>query len=119
MKEIIIKYLEEQIIEDSALKEKYDPAKIDKCISYITAQAKKMAKGKGSIAVEDVKVFKWARDYYLENPEIDEEADEFLPENPSRPEPHYKKPKKEKKPEFVEVNGIKYDREGNGCLFDF
>lgn len=53
-----------------------------KCWEYIMRQARKELENKSG-AVEDVKVFKWARDYYLddvepikENTEVEESKDE-------------------------------------------
>ena len=58
-------YLEEQIKEDAALKELYQPEKIDDCYDFIKNAVK--ATGCGSSAtVEDAIVFKMARDYYLD-----------------------------------------------------
>ena len=58
-------YLEEQIKEDAALRELYQPEKIDDCYDFIKNAVK--ATGCGSSAtVEDAIVFKMARDYYLD-----------------------------------------------------
>lgn len=41
MKKIIQDYLEGQLAFDSALREKYSASAMDKCVEYITDQAKK------------------------------------------------------------------------------
>ena len=64
MKTAIKKYLEKQIKNDSALSEKYDPKKLDKCSEYITDLAKKQLGGKPGY-IEDAVVYKWARDFFL------------------------------------------------------
>lgn len=65
MKEIIQTYLEEQSKLDPALKQSFYPDKMDKCIEYITSQAKKELKGKNG-AIEDSKVFHWAREFFVD-----------------------------------------------------
>lgn len=66
-------YLEEQIKEDAALRELYQPEKIDDCYDFIKNAVK--ASGCGSSAsVEDAIVFKMARDYYLDY--LPKESDE-------------------------------------------
>ena len=76
MKKIIQDYLEEQIAFDSALRDKYSASAMDKCIEYITEQARKELNGKSG-AVEDEKVFHWAREYFLEVHEV-QEAKELM-----------------------------------------
>ena len=76
MKEIIQNYLEEQIAFDSALRDKYSASAMDRCIEYITEQARKELNGKSG-AVEDEKVFHWAREYFLEVHEV-QEAKELM-----------------------------------------
>ena len=71
-KERIKAYLEEQIKNDTALAAVYDPEKIGQCFTYITDQARKVASG-NSCWVDDAEVWKWARDYYLE--EVPKEAE--------------------------------------------
>lgn len=72
-------YLEEQIKEDAALRELYQPEKIDDCYDFIKNAVK--ASGCGSSAtVEDAIVFKMARDYFLdflpkESDEVPEEKE--------------------------------------------
>lgn len=62
---IVKRYLEEQIKNDIALKTLYVPSKIKDCFKFITSCAKKIAVNNCAM-VEDTQVFKWARDYYLE-----------------------------------------------------
>ena len=58
-------YLEEQIKEDAALRELYQPEKIDDCYDFIKNAVKTTGCG-SSASVEDAIVFKMARDYYLD-----------------------------------------------------
>ena len=99
-------YLDKQVAQDSALALVYNPSKIGECFNFIKEEARKKAIN-GCAMIEDVQVFKWARDFFLEG----------KPSEPPAPKPEKKV--EEKEPEFEEVNGIKYDKEGNGCLFDF
>lgn len=92
---VIKEYLETQCISDSALRAAYDPAKIDDCFQYIRDQAKKVAENNCAF-VENEVVFKWARDFYLEHEE----------------------PKAEQKEIKIIADGTKYDKDGNGLLFD-
>lgn len=63
--ERVKKYLEEQIQNDEALRTLYAPSKIKDCYQYITAEAEKKA-SLGSYFANDVEVWKWARDYFIE-----------------------------------------------------
>lgn len=92
---VIQEYLEAQIISDSALRSKYDKNQLEKCWSYIKEQAKKVAENSCAF-VRDGVVFKWARDFYLEN-----EA-----------------PKKKEKEIKIIADGTKFDENGLGLLFD-
>ena len=76
MKKVVQNYLEEQIAFDSALRDKYSASAMDKCIEYITEQARKELNGKSG-AIEDEKVFHWAREYFLEVHEV-QEAKELM-----------------------------------------
>lgn len=69
---IVKDYLEQQIKKDSVLKSLYVPAKIKDCFQYITNLAREKAVN-GCAMIEDVQVFKWARDYYLD--ELPKHAD--------------------------------------------
>lgn len=63
--ELIKKYLDKQVENDTALKNVYVPAKIKDCFKYITELARKQAVNNCAM-IEDSQVYKWARDYYLE-----------------------------------------------------
>lgn len=58
-------YLEEQIKTDEALKTLYVPSKIKECYAYITAEARKVANS-ASYFADDAEVWKWARDFFIE-----------------------------------------------------
>lgn len=73
MKQAIKTYLEEAIKTDEALSKVYDETKLDKCISYITDQARKELHGKNGAIADDV-VFHWARDFYFGDLNTDTEA---------------------------------------------
>lgn len=66
MKEAIRKYLEEEIQKDETLKKKYNPDKIEQCGAYITGEAKKYLHSENG-AIEDSIVYKWARDFFIED----------------------------------------------------
>ena len=63
---IIKKYLEEECERDEALKSLYRPEKIDDCWNFITEAVKAMPRQGNTACIEDVVVFKMARDFYLE-----------------------------------------------------
>ena len=67
-KEIIKRHLDNMAQEDFAFAERYkrEDKSLDKCISYITSQAKKQAK-QGCAAIEDAVVYGWAVHYYQED----------------------------------------------------
>jgi len=65
LKEAIKAYLDGQVKQDAALAEKYAPEHIDLCIDYINGMAKKELDGKSG-AIDDVTVYKWSRDFWLE-----------------------------------------------------
>lgn len=123
--EIIKKYLDEQSTKDEALRALYVPAKIKDCFAYIKSEAKKQAKN-GCAMIEDSVVFKWARDYYLE--ELPKKADkqdvavvskkaEFSPEVKEIIEKADKVIAQKKEVTIIK-NGVKYDKNGFGLLFD-
>lgn len=58
-------YLDKQVESDEALKTLYVPSKITDCFKWITEQARKVAVNNCAM-IEDLQVYKWARDYYLE-----------------------------------------------------
>lgn len=77
MKEAIKKYFEEAIKTDEALAQVYDEKKLDKCMTYITDQARKHLGGKNG-GIEDTIVYKWARDFMygdIEKPAEDTQKD--------------------------------------------
>ena len=137
--EVVKKYLEEQIQNDGALRTLYIPQRIKDCFIYIKEQAKKKAVN-GCAMVEDSLVFKWARDYYLEElpKKAEKEVVELAQKNVSgvsnamdkntapkvSAEVHEMIDKADKilaeqKEVTVIKNGQKYDSDGNGLLFDF
>lgn len=63
--ELVKKYLDKQVENDTALKNVYDSAKIKDYFKYITELARKQAVNNCAM-IEDSQVYKWARDYYLE-----------------------------------------------------
>lgn len=63
--ELVKKYLDKQVETDTALKTVYDSTKIKDCFKYITELARKQAVNNCAM-IEDSQVYKWARDYYLE-----------------------------------------------------
>jgi hypothetical protein len=67
-KEIIKRHLDNMAQQDAAFAERYkaDGKTLDKCINYITSQARKQAKGGGAY-VEDAVVYGWAVHYYQED----------------------------------------------------
>ena len=109
--QVVKNYLEKQVEQDEALKTVYVPSKIKDCFKYITSLAKEKAVG-GCAMVEDAVVFKWARDYYLEE----------LPKNADKKTVTEVQTKSNEVVEKKEVTVIKsepqYDSEKNGLLFD-
>lgn len=69
---LVKKYLDKQTETDTALKSLYVPSKIKDCFRFITEQARKQAVN-NCVMIEDSQVYKWARDYYLE--ELPKNAD--------------------------------------------
>lgn len=67
-KELIKKHLDNMAAQDFAFAERYklESKSLDKCLSYITSQAKKQAKS-GCAAIEDAVVYGWAVHYYQED----------------------------------------------------
>lgn len=66
LKDNLKKYFDEEIKKDSALAEKYDVQKIAECESYVIGEAKKYLHSQSG-AIEDSIVFKWARDFFIDN----------------------------------------------------
>lgn len=123
--EIVKRYLDEQSTKDEALRALYVPSKIKNCFEYIRAQAKKQAKN-GCAMVEDSVVYKWARDYYLEElPKKADKTDVEVVTKKAEVSPEVQdllnkadKVIAEKKEVTVIKNGVKYDKNGFGLLFD-
>ena len=67
-KELIKAHLEKMAKQDFAFAQRYklETKSLDKCLQYITAQAKKKAKG-NCAAIEDAVVYGWAVHYYQED----------------------------------------------------
>lgn len=129
---VVKKYLDEQVRRDEALRTLYVPSKIKDCFEYVREQAKKMAVN-GCAMVEDSLVFKWARDYYLEElpKKASKETVEIVSEKaaaaPVCETAKISEDAEDKSDgvltELKEVTIIKdskrYDDNGNGLLFDF
>ena len=109
-KEIIKDHLDMMAEQDAAFAERYKDEKksLDKCIQYITSQAKKQAKG-GCAAIEDAVVYGWAVHYYQEDDlEIDKvKAKVVVPKN--KEEPKQVSVKKEIKP----IKALVKDKKNN------
>lgn len=129
---VVKKYLDEQVRRDEALRTLYVPSKIKDCFEYVREQAKKMAVN-GCAMVEDSLVFKWARDYYLEElpKKASKDTVEIVSEN-SAATPVCETAKisedaedksdgvlAERKEVTVIKDSKRYDDNGNGLLFDF
>lgn len=65
MKDVILDYLTNQCLKDDFLKKHFGKAKIDGCIEHINAEARKVIKGNSGYIADEV-VFKWARDYFVD-----------------------------------------------------
>lgn len=65
MEKIILDYLKKQCNEDIGLKNRFDEKYIKGCISYINEQARKQLKGSSGYIADEV-VYKWARDYFVD-----------------------------------------------------
>ena len=115
--EIIKEYLERECEKDSALKAAYKADAIHKCFAFITSQAKKVAVNNCAM-VEDVKVYKWARDYYFDilpnekekkaetgNDEPEEYDEEEIIEAAKEPKKTAKKKQPEPEKEEIEFVG--------------
>lgn len=128
---VVKKYMDEQVQRDEALRTLYVPSKIKDCFEYVREQAKKMAVN-GCAMVEDSLVFKWARDYYLEElpKKASKETVEIVSEKASAtPDCETAKVSEdavdksegvltERKEVTVIKGSNRYDDNGNGLLFD-
>lgn len=74
---LVKKYLDKQSEIDTALKNVYDSTKIKDCFKYITELARKQAVNNCAM-IEDSQVYKWARDYYIEELTNRENADKVI-----------------------------------------
>ena len=123
--EIIKKYLDEQSTKDEALRALYVPAKIKDCFAYIKSEAKKQAKN-GCAMIEDSVVYKWARDYFLEElPKKADKEDVEVVTKKAEVSPEVQdllnkadKVISQKKEVTIIKNGTRYDKDGFGLLFD-
>ena len=135
---VVKRYLDDQAQRDDALRSLYVPSKIKDCFEYVKEQAKKMAVD-GCAMVEDSLVFKWARDYYLEElpKKASRDAVEIASKNAAEISGASAKSDSTKcsddshdstenddavlaeRKEVTVIKGSRYDDEGNGLLFDF
>ena len=91
----------------------FDDSKLDKCIKYITDEARKHLQGKSG-AIEDKVVFGWAVHFYDENADVQEVEDTFKGKTVKlkadggyeevKPVEKPKKAKKVKEPEYEEIS---------------
>lgn len=65
MKDIILDYLKKQSEVDIGLKNNFDEKYINDCVDYICSQARKEIKGSSGYIADEV-VYKWARDYFVD-----------------------------------------------------
>ena len=109
-KEIIKDHLDMMAEQDEAFAERYklESKSLDKCIDYITSEAKKQAI-KGCAAIEDAVVYGWAVHYYQEDDlEIDKvKAKVVVPKK--KEEPRQVAVKKEIKP----IKALVKDKKNN------
>lgn len=117
LNEALKKYLEEEAERDPLFRAKFDAEKIGKCAEYVTAEAKKHLSGKSG-AVEDMLVFKWARDFFNDGlaeksePKHEQDSGAEISETAEREEktggaePNTDKPKKGKKKQEEEADSL-------------
>ena len=109
-KEIIKDHLDMMAEQDEAFAERYklESKSLDRCIDYITSEAKKQAI-KGCAAIEDAVVYGWAVHYYQEDDlEIDKvKAKVVVPKK--KEEPRQVAVKKEIKP----IKALVKDKKNN------
>ena len=104
-KEIIKAHLDKMAQQDFAFAERYkdENKRLDKCIQYVTSQAKKHAKG-GCAAIEDAVVYGWAVHYYQEeNIKVDENV-----------KAQVTTPKVEKPKEIKPIKALVKDKKNDG-----
>ena len=110
-----INYMKERCREDDGLCEDVckEEKKLEKCLAYITSQARKFLNGKSG-AVMDNQVFEWCEDYYRKL----EKAEKASKVKKTEEKPKEKKAKTETKPKSTgkkDKNVI----EGQMSIFDF
>lgn len=109
-KEIIKVHLVKMAEQDAAFAERYktEGKTLDKCINYITSQARKQAKS-GCAYVEDAVVYGWAVHYYQE-----EDKDLDLPK--TAPKAKVSVPKADKPKDIKPVKALVKDKKENKCV---
>lgn len=122
MKDVILDYLTNQCLNDDFLKKHFDKAKIDGCIEHINAEARKVIKGNSGYIADEV-VFKWARDYFVDELYLGKTQDTKKQveeaEVEVKKEPAKKTVKKSKKTVSVLEKETKEDKIKQLDLFDF
>jgi hypothetical protein len=125
MKDVILDYLTNQCLKDDFLKKHFDKAKIDGCIEHLNAEARKVIKGKSGYIADEV-VFKWARDYFVDEiylgktQETKQQVEEVVQEEvEEKKEPDQKTIKKSKKTVSVLQKETEEDKLLQLELFDF
>ena len=105
-KEIIKAHLDKMAQQDFAFAERYklESKSLDRCISYIKAEAKKQAKN-GCAAIQDEVVFGWAVHYYQED---DVKVEEVKAKVVT--------PKAEKPKEIKPIKALVKDKKDNKCI---
>lgn len=106
-KEIIKSHLDQMAQQDFAFAERYklESKSIDKCIQYITSEARKQAKN-GCAAIEDSVVFGWAVHYYQED---DVKVDEKV-------KAKVVTPKQDKPKDIKPIKALVKDKNENKCV---
>lgn len=126
MKDVILDYLNKQCLKDDFLKKYFDKAKIDGCIEHINAEARNVIKGNSGYIADEV-VFKWARDYFVDEiylgktQETKQQVEEVVQEKEfeEKKEPEQKTIKKSKKTVNVLPKETEEDKILQLELFDF
>lgn len=66
--ELIRLQLEDWAKDDAALAAKFDPARLDDCWAAVEEKARERLNGKSGAVYHD-DVFRWARDFYVDDPD--------------------------------------------------
>lgn len=113
---IVLQYLEANASDVLAEKINNGSKTLEGCWKFIEGQAKKKAKGKNSIAVQDQEVFGWAIHFFEEDDikEAEKKA-ETVKATPAEIKKVEKKPEPKKEPKKEEPKQL----EGQITLFDF